>query len=152
MTKIIAHRGAIGHSYVENTLEAFERAIELGCDMVEFDVRRTKDNVLVVFHDRVFNDLPIKLSNYDTLESEAAKSGFHLPELEEVLNICKGRIFMDIEVKEHGFEKKLLRELDKVVSVNEYSIKSFNDKVPYTIKQLRPEITVGLLLGKEKRV
>ncbi len=55
MTKIIAHRGASG-SGVENTLESFEKAIELGVDMVEFDVRRTHDGVLIVYHDATFND------------------------------------------------------------------------------------------------
>ena len=46
---IIAHRGASAYA-PENTLGAFKAAIEMGADMIEFDVRKTKDNVLVLNH------------------------------------------------------------------------------------------------------
>ena len=53
--RIIAHRGAWGTAApsapAENTLEAFEAAIALGADMIELDVRRTRDGHLIVFHD-----------------------------------------------------------------------------------------------------
>jgi len=48
---IIAHRGASALA-VENTIESFRKAIDLGADMIEFDVRRTKDKVFVVYHDK----------------------------------------------------------------------------------------------------
>ena len=50
MTWVIAHRGASADER-ENTLPAFERAIELGADFVEFDVQASADGALVVFHD-----------------------------------------------------------------------------------------------------
>ena len=50
MTWVIAHRGASSEEK-ENTLPAFERAIELGADYVEFDVQASSDGGLVVFHD-----------------------------------------------------------------------------------------------------
>ena len=50
MTWVIAHRGASAEEQ-ENTLPAFERAIELGADYVEFDVQASSDGALVVFHD-----------------------------------------------------------------------------------------------------
>lgn len=46
----LAHRGASGYA-PENTLAAFDKAIELGADMIETDVRQTKDGHLVLFHD-----------------------------------------------------------------------------------------------------
>src|SRR5947209_1524179 len=49
-TDIICHRGASEHAH-ENTLEAFRASFELGADGNEFDIRKTKDGVLVVFHD-----------------------------------------------------------------------------------------------------
>lgn len=150
MTKIIAHRGVTGDGRAENTIEAFKKAIELGLDMVEFDVRRTKDNFLIVYHDSTLNDYPVKLTNYETLKSEALKNGFELPLFKDALKVCAGNIFMDIEVKERGFEHKLLRELDKYAAPDQYSIKSFDDRISYVIKQLRPEITTGLLIGKSK--
>ena len=49
-TFVCAHRGASG-TQPENTLEAFNEAIKLGCEMIEFDVRMTKDEHLVLLHD-----------------------------------------------------------------------------------------------------
>ena len=46
---VIAHRGA-SHYYHQNTMEAFEAAVDMQAEMMEFDVRRTCDNVLVVHH------------------------------------------------------------------------------------------------------
>ena len=50
MSKIFAHRGFSG-KYPENTMLAFKKAVEIGCDGIELDVHLTKDNVLVIIHD-----------------------------------------------------------------------------------------------------
>ena len=47
---VCAHRGASG-THPENTLSAFAEAVRLGCDMIEFDVRMTKDGECVILHD-----------------------------------------------------------------------------------------------------
>lgn len=147
MTKIIAHRGASGLVKVENTLESFEKAIEIGADMVEFDVRKTKDNILVVYHDKNFEDQPVSWYTYEEMEAVAKKKGFHVPLFVEVLELCKDRIYMDIEVKETGFEHRLVRLLKKTVSYDNYSVKSFKDNVIYRVKELDPNIMTGLLIG-----
>lgn len=149
MIKIVAHRGASGLVGRDNTLESFQKAIEIKADMVEFDVRQTKDKVLVVHHDKNFADTPIAWQTYSNIEKEASQRGFHVPLFSEVLEMCHGRIFMDIEIKEHGFEKKVLKELNKYADISEYTIKSFNDKVSYTMKKLNPDIVTGLLVGGE---
>ncbi len=148
--KVIAHRGASGLVDVENTLEAFEKAVEIKADMVEFDVRKTKDNVLVVFHDKNFQDVPIGWLTYEEMEKRANAQGFHVPLLKEVLKLLAGRIYLDIEVKEHGFEKRLVNMLHKYLKTETYSVKSFDDRVVYKVKELDPNIKTGLLLGMEK--
>jgi glycerophosphoryl diester phosphodiesterase len=72
---VIAHRGA-SHDLPENTLPAFERAIEMGADYVEFDVQ----NDLKVTHD-------------------APRRGVAYPSLAEVLDLCRGRIGVMVELK-----------------------------------------------------
>jgi Glycerophosphoryl diester phosphodiesterase len=72
---VIAHRGA-SHDLPENTLPAFERAIEVGADYIEFDVH----NDLSVTHDR-------------------PKRGVVYPTLAEVLDLCRGRIGVMVELK-----------------------------------------------------
>jgi glycerophosphoryl diester phosphodiesterase len=147
MTKIVAHRGASYLAGRDNTLESFRLAIELGADMVEFDVRSTRDNVLVVFHDSTFADSPISWLTFDKLEKEAEERGFHIPTFEEVLELCHGKIRMDIEIKEEGFESKLVKICHKYLDYSEYTIKSFFEKIVYRVKKLDKNITTGLLLG-----
>jgi glycerophosphoryl diester phosphodiesterase len=72
---VIAHRGA-SFDFPENTLPAFERAIEVGADYVEFDVH----NDLSVTHDR-------------------PKRGQTYPTLDEVLEVCRGRVGVMVELK-----------------------------------------------------
>ena len=48
--KVVAHRGYSGR-YPENTMLAFQKAVEAGCDEIELDVQLTKDDVVVVLHD-----------------------------------------------------------------------------------------------------
>jgi glycerophosphoryl diester phosphodiesterase len=76
---VIAHRGASAE-LPENTLPAFERAIELGADFVELDVHATRDGTLVVTHDR-------------------PRLGGVYPTLEEALDLMRGRIGVMVELK-----------------------------------------------------
>jgi glycerophosphoryl diester phosphodiesterase len=87
---VIAHRGA-SFDLPENTLPAFERAIEVGADYVEFDVH----NDLSVTHDR-------------------PKRGVTYPTLDEVLELCRGRIGVMVELKRPRGDtvKRALERLD----------------------------------------
>jgi glycerophosphoryl diester phosphodiesterase len=76
---VIAHRGA-SSELPENTLPAFERAIELGADFIELDVHADAEGRLVVTHD-------------------APKRGGSYPTLEEALDLCRGRIGLMVELK-----------------------------------------------------
>jgi glycerophosphoryl diester phosphodiesterase len=76
---VIAHRGAAGDA-PENTIEAFEAAIDLGCGYLETDAHLTRDGVVVAFHDcrldRV-TDRKGRISELGIAEVEAADAGFH---------------------------------------------------------------------------
>ena len=61
---VAAHRGASGH-FKENTILALKKAFEMGADVIEFDVRLTKDKQIVCFHDEVLNGTPISELNYE---------------------------------------------------------------------------------------
>ena len=148
-TKIIAHRGASALVPHENTMESFRLAIEIEADMVEFDVRCTSDRKLVVIHDSTFNEMPVAYQTYAEMNRKAVEDGYRIPTFEEVVELCAGRIFMDIEVKSGGYEKELVNILHKYCRPDEYSVKSFFDPVVYRVKKLDPKITTGLLLGKD---
>lgn len=149
-TMVIAHRGASALASHENTLEAFQIAIDIKADMVEFDVRRTSDNVLVAYHDTAIDGKKIGDLTYNRINDIAKKSGYRVPTLEEVLELCKGKIHLDIELKESGYEKTVVEMIKRNFGYSEFSIKSFKDRVSYNVKNIDPRIKTGLLVGKYK--
>jgi glycerophosphoryl diester phosphodiesterase len=82
MMRRIGHRGAKGHA-PENTVASFEKAIALGCDEIETDVWLLGDGELAIAHDR-----------------PASAAGLLRPE--EVLDLCRGRVTLNIELKSAG--------------------------------------------------
>lgn len=123
MTLIFAHRGAWDPA-PQNSLEAFERAIALGVDMIELDVRRTRDGVLVVQHDPI----------------DGEPTG---PTLAEVLDLARHRIGVDVEVKEPGYVPQVVTMLDPA----RHLLTSFHDEVVAEAKQCAPALRTGLLIA-----
>lgn len=107
-TMVIAHRGASALAPHENTLEAFQIAIDLKADMAEFDVRKTSDNILIVFHDGTIDGRKIGDMTYNRINDIASKEGYRVPTLDEVLKLCSGKICLDIELKESGYERRVI--------------------------------------------
>ena len=123
---IIAHRGAPSYAK-ENTINSFKKAMALRADMIEFDVRRTKDNVFIVYHDGFIQGKPINEWTYKEIRKIARDQGFDLPTVEEVLKWSKGRIKLDVELKEEGYEKGIVELLSKYLKEGQFVITSFND-------------------------
>jgi glycerophosphoryl diester phosphodiesterase len=98
----IGHRGASGHA-PENTLKAFELAIQMGCPWIELDVYYV-DGELVVIHDddvkRTTNGKGAVMAlGFERLRELDAGSGEQIPTLKEVLDLCVGRIKINVELK-----------------------------------------------------
>lgn len=150
---LIAHRGSSQRAR-ENTIEAFQFAIEEGVDAVEFDIRRTADGVLIVHHDAMIKGAS-KALNFQTLkEAQACAAGlnYQIPTLEETLGVCAGRIAVDVELKEAGYEGEVLRTVDDQFDLDDVLFMSFKDESVRRLKELCPQAMVGLLLGAAPRV
>ena len=145
---VIAHRGAsrIRH---ENTLEAFEAAIDVGADAIECDLRRTRDNVIVVHHNARVKRSYRRISHLDQTEvlRYASKQEYVVPTLEETLRWCRGRIALDIELKEPGYEREVIETVKRLGSLDATVFKSFHDEVVLAVKTAEPKATTGLLIG-----
>jgi glycerophosphoryl diester phosphodiesterase len=128
LTKIVAHRGASVEA-PENTLAAFERAIEVGADMIEFDVRRARDGSLVISHDAVRN----------------AKS--KLPTLEDTLRLTQGRIQLDVELKEPGCERDAIDLLLRHFPLDDFCITSFHAPALRDTRAIQPDIRTGMIFA-----
>ena len=140
---VIAHRGA-SREAPENTPAAFEAAIALGADAVELDVRRTADGVLVVHHNASRRGVPLALLTYPAL---VRLSRHEPPTFDTVLGLCAGRIGLDVEVKEPGFEAEVIEAASSRFPRDRLLYTSFEESVISTIKRLDPAARCGLLLG-----
>jgi glycerophosphoryl diester phosphodiesterase len=145
---IIAHRGAPTYAK-ENTIESFEKALVSGADMIEFDVRRTKDNVLIAYHDEMIQGHSIKDLTYKGISQMVVNQGFDIPTVEEVLKWSRGKIRLDVELKEEGYEKEIVELLSGYFDEDQFVITSFNDASLKVIKERYPDIKTGLILGRE---
>jgi glycerophosphoryl diester phosphodiesterase len=140
---VIAHRGA-SREAPENTPAAFEAAIALGADAVEMDVRRTSDGVLVVHHNASRRGVPLTMLTYSGL---VRLSGHEPPRFEEILDLCAGRIAVDIEIKETGYEAEVIEEASRRFPRDRLLYTSFEESVISTMKRLDADARCGLLLG-----
>jgi glycerophosphoryl diester phosphodiesterase len=140
---VIAHRGA-SREAPENTPAAFEAAIALGADAVEFDVRRTADGELVVHHNASRRGIPVSMLTYPGL---VRLSRHEPPLLETVLDLCAGRIGLDVEIKEAGYEAEIIEAASRRFPREGLLYTSFEESVITTIKRLDPDARCGLLLG-----
>ena len=145
---IIAHRGAPSDAK-ENTIESFEKAMASGADMIEFDVRRTKDNVLIAYHDESIQGHSLRDLTYEGMRQLARNQGFNVPTVEEVLKWSRGKIKLDVELKEEGYEKETVELLSGYFDEDQFVITSFNDATLKVVKERYPDIQTGLILGRD---
>ena len=142
---VVAHRG-VATGAAENTIEAFMNAIAVGADMIEFDVRRTRDGELIAFHDARVNDRPVGSLTRDEIESA---KGVRPPLLDEVLKTCAGRIRLDVELKEDGYVPDVMAAIRAAVDVRQVVVTSFLAAVVAQAKDALPEVKTGLLVGTD---
>lgn len=145
----IGHRGAAAYE-PENTLRSFKKAIELGVDMVEFDIRKTKDGKLVVIHDKKVNRTTngkglVKAYTFEQIRKLDAGKGEKIPTPEEIIDITEGKCGLVIELKEGDTEKQIT-EIIKTRKIEEkVIIVSFYPQFLQNIKSLHPKLKVGIL-------
>ncbi|PKL76587.1 MAG: hypothetical protein CVV27_09485 [Candidatus Melainabacteria bacterium HGW-Melainabacteria-1] len=163
---VIAHRGA-SKDAPENTLSAFEAAIAQGADMIELDIRLTRDGQIVVFHDKVLSRTSngegrVDAFSLDELKALDAGSWFDpyrfaeepIPSLREVLALCHGRVMLNIEIKKEAIsrnddliERRLVSLLEEYEMIAHAMVSSFNTLALVRLKQLSPRLSTALLYG-----
>ncbi len=159
-TQVTAHRG-FSSVAPENTMYAFESAVESGADYIELDVQLTADDQLVVFHDKTIDrttDGKGELSTYTFEELQKFSVGrwfgmefsdARIVLLSDVLETVGDDIMFNIEIKNHGNVAKTAEKTVEVIE--EYHkekscyITSFSYSALKTVKKLNPKIKTGLI-------
>jgi len=166
--RVIAHRGFSGVA-PENTLAAIQKAIDLGADMAEIDVLLSRDRRVVVIHDATVDrttdgrgpvaDLSLKeLRHLDAgswFSDEFA--GEKLPTLAEVLDLVRGRILLNVEIKteavtseiEGGIVERVLRLIAERQMDDQVMLSSFDPEALRQARQLDASIRTATLYNKK---
>ena len=166
-TKIIAHRG-FSSVAPENTLIAFQKAIESKADYFELDVQKTKDGSIVVIHDSSVdktssNNIKGKISEMNYSDLDTISVGYPLkfgdeyknekiPTLREALELAKGKIKVCIEIKIYGVEQEVLEIINDLGVNDEVIIFSFYYPVLAKIRQLDKNIPILFLIDKADKM
>ena len=161
-TQVMAHRGS-SKAAPENSLAAIQQAIEDRSDWVEIDVQETLDGQVVVVHDSDLMKLaksPRKI--WETTSQEIGSidigslfepkfSKERVPNLEEVLNLCRDRIGVIIELKYYGHDQRLEQRVVELVErtgmTRQIMIMSLKPEGIRKLRALRPTWKCGLLLS-----
>jgi len=152
-----AHRGASQYA-PENTLAAFFLGIEMGADGIETDVRRTKDGILILFHDGKLErvtGMEGSISDYTYEELLGMNFGYYkgdkyknerLVTLEDFLKYFSGKdLSLAIELKDGGIEEEVLKAVYKYGCSSKSTITSFELEYIKKARMLDKTIAIGYL-------
>jgi glycerophosphoryl diester phosphodiesterase len=147
---IIGHRG-FAKNYPENTLLGFQKAIDVKADYIEFDVHSSADGVVVICHDsstkRTGNAIyTIHQTPFETLRTLDMGKGEKMPTFQETIDLCKGKIGFQIEIKEIGLADKVVELIQKNGIKDQVGISSFHHEELRRVKELDESIMCAALL------
>lgn len=160
--QITAHRGS-SKAAPENTMAAIERAVEDMADFVEIDVQETADGVVVLGHDTSLKRVAgvartISSYTYEDLKNldvgkwfSAEYEGERIPTLEEVMEYCKGRVNINIEIKNLGPDSPLPDKVAELIEKHQMKeqcvVTSTRMSYLVRIKELDEEIHTGYIIS-----
>jgi glycerophosphoryl diester phosphodiesterase len=155
---VIGHRGAMGYE-PENTLRSFQKAIDLQVDMIEFDVHLCKTGELVVMHDEKVNRTTngqgfVAKKTLTELEELDAGKGEKIPTLEEVLDLVKGQVKVNIELKGPNTAEPTLKVIKKYIkkkkwTYDDFLISSFDSPELEVLRNLDSQIDIAVAIDRD---
>ena len=153
---IVAHRGFSAEA-PENTLVAFQRAVDVGATVAECDVRRTRDGHIVLLHDETLDRTtdgsgPVAERTFAEVRGLDAGSwksseyaGESVPTLGETLGATAGKLLLIVEIKAEGITEAVLDILRDRPQDSEVAIVSFSYETCRESRHLAPEIPLAWL-------
>lgn len=130
---VVSHR-ADWRNAPENSLQGIQNCIDMGVDMVEIDLKKTKDGHLVLMHDRLIDRTMSgkgRAEDYTLAELKAlrlkngagCKTRHQIPTFEEVMNLCKGKIMVNVD-KGYDYFKEAYTVLEKTGTTDQCVMKA----------------------------
>ena len=140
----IAHRG-FTEVYPDNTLEAFEAAIQIGVDAFECDIQETADHQFVVYHDPEVLGKNINQLSLAEGRSVKLRGRYKIPTLEQTLDYCNQRTRFLLELKQVHSLERFLTVVTAKVTAADVILASFNKNLVLELSKLAPEIRRGII-------
>lgn len=154
----IAHRGAKGYE-PENTLVAFQKAIDLCCDGIELDVHLTLDNEIMVIHDETIDRTSdgkgfVNQMTLSELKKIKIDEKHEIPTLKEVFKLINHKISINIELKSFETAEKVVELIVKYIKerkwkYNDFVISSFDWNALQQVRFLNDKIQIGVLTATD---
>jgi glycerophosphoryl diester phosphodiesterase len=157
----IAHRGSSG-THPENTLSAFLAAADEGAQMCELDVQATRDGAVVVIHDESVDRTTdghgavaqLTLAQIQRLDAGAKFaqkfSGDRIPTLDEVMRATRGKLGLNIEIKEGAVERHVCELMRAHDALSTSMVSSFEWKALEAVRAIDREVRIGLLAEENR--
>lgn len=139
---LLGHRGARRYA-PENTIAAFDLALDHGTDGFEFDVRCTRDRHTILCHDPKLNGFVLRRHSLKHLQASCGGENGELPGLEEVLDRYRDK-FLNIEVKVRGIEPLVVHAIRRA-RPRQFFISSFLPSVVRKLHALDSSLPLGAL-------
>ncbi|WP_457639775.1 glycerophosphodiester phosphodiesterase [Persephonella sp.] len=149
---IVGHRGAKGRK-PENTLSAVEFGIKAGADIIEVDVRQTKDGTLILLHDPDFKRLtgralrPSQL-DFSFIRESIFIDGEPVATLEEVIEAVRGKTGLFVEIKEPETTESVVNLIKNAEVEKQVCIISFYEEALEKVKKIDGSLQTGLIYMK----
>ena len=150
----IAHRGASGRGLApENTLAAFEKALSIGVDMLEIDVRVTGDGQLIVLHDPSLDRTTdregiVREMVLEEIRQADAGDGERVPILREVFDLARHQAPILLEIKSDFIAELVVQAIAEAEFSERVVVQSFNPQTIERVKRLAPHLPSSLLIGE----
>ncbi|MFZ7138380.1 MAG: glycerophosphodiester phosphodiesterase [archaeon] len=150
----IGHRGARAYE-PENTLSSFRKAVELGANAVELDVRKTKDGKLVVIHNADVNKTTngegaVNELTLDQIQKLVTDKDEHIPTLDDVLDAVGKKVKVLVEIKEAETAEQVLDMVQKKGLADNVIFVSFHEEALKKIRELNQTVETGLIYVRHK--
>ncbi len=154
----IGHRGAKGH-VAENTLESFQKAIELGVHGIELDVHLSADGQIIVIHDETIDRTTngngaVRDHSLLVLQTHQIDRRFRIPVLADVLELANRKVLVNIELKVFETAGPVVDLIEKYVleknwRYDDFLISSFDWVALEKVRSLHAEIPLGVLTSTD---
>lgn len=134
------------HSPRAGTLDAYAHALTTGAEYVEFDLRRTGDGELVVFHDACTRQgQTVAVISYARL---CEQSGYEVPKAADVMRLIAGKALGHLDLKDTGCEDEVIELAQAILGAGRFAVTTVEDSSVAAIKARFPDLPTALSLGR----